>query len=341
MTDGGSPSTIHQDCEVVKWHTRQKHEFIRQYLAVWTERVAKHGRGAPELSIVDLFAAYGWCRANPETEPGAPRDPWPGSAILSVRALNSYPRPGRLVINSYDRLVVGRSRAQAEAVRHAVDAERGPEPRYEVTYTSADVEEAARHASEVVNLAYPTIWMLDPYYPESLPWTVVEMIAQLRREYKSSKGSETRRPELIVTLMTEGLQRNVDLSPRSVDLALGMETSQWRHRLEELKAEGANIRQALTYIYAENLRMIYGQWPTVLEVDASPGNIVYALVLCSSHNAGTFVPKILVKPEFQQWRLSTWKPTARLITRNRSFRRREGEDAPLQRSLDEPGFNVS
>lgn len=323
------------DCEVVKWHTRQKHEFIRQYLAVWTERVAKKGRAAPRLSIIDLFAAYGWCRANPETEPGAPHEPWPGTAVLAARALNSYPRPGRLIINSYNPDSTDRGAAQLEAARRAVSSEVGTTVRFGTEFLSKPVDLAVVDSAKLVDLDYPTIWMLDPYVPESLPWKVVEYIAGQKREYLTRRGPSVRRPELIITLITEGLQRNVDLSPGTVSLALGLETAVWRLRLEELREQGANVRQALIYIYSERLHEIYGKWPTVVEVDASPGNIVYAIVLCSSHDAGTFVPKILVKPEFQAWRLSTWKPTARLITRNRSFRRSGGSKAPIQRSLEQ------
>jgi three-Cys-motif partner protein len=321
---------------MVKWHTRQKHQFIEQYLDVWTERVAKKGRAAPELSILDLFASFGWCRADPTTEAGAPTEPWPGSAILAVRALKGYPRRGRLVVNSFVPGDPAASASQLAALRHALVAEVGTPPAIPVDYLSEDVETAAGRAAGFVNLKYPTIWMLDPYYPESLPWKVVEEIAFRTGEYSTpSGGSVVRRPELIITLMTEGLQRNVDRNPRSVDAALGLPESVWRPRLTKLTGDGANTRQALIFLYSERLRGIYEQWPTVVEVDASPGNIVYAIVLCSAHNAGAFVPKILVKPEFQNWRLANWKPTARLITTNRSLRRKGGLRAPIQRSLDQ------
>lgn len=331
-----APTPSSDACEVVKWHTRQKHQFIEQYLAVWTSRVAKRGRAAPKLSLVDLFASYGWCRTDPGVDPGAPIEPWPGTALLAVRALNQYPRPGGLIINSYSPEGSAASARQLECVRRAVQAELGSVAGFPIHYFSEKVAPAARNAASTVDLDYPSLWLLDPYYPEALPWAVVEYIAHLRHEYRTPNGLQSRRPEVMITLMTEGLQRNVDLSPKTVDLAMGVAEGVWRPRLEELRADGANIRQALTYMYSERLQQIYGKWPTVLEVDASSGNIVYALVLCSSHDAGTFVPKILLKPEFQAWRVGTWKPTARLITRNRSIRRTGGPSAAIQRSLDQP-----
>lgn len=331
------PPTASDDaCEVVKWHTRQKHQFVEQYLTVWTGRVAQRGRAAPRLSLVDLFASFGWCRTDPGVDPGAPNKPWPGTALLAARALNQYPRPGRLVVNSFSPEGSHESTHQFACVQRAVNAEIGDAPRFPVDYYSQDVSAAAKAASLTLDLDYPSLWLLDPYYPETLPWTVVDFIAQLRHEYQTPKGMQSRRPEMMITLMTEGLQRNVDLSPKTLDLALGLDEEVWRPRMEELREEGANIRQALTYIYSERLQQIYGKWPTVVEVDASGGNIVYALVLCSSHDAGTFVPKILLKPEFQAWKIETWKPTARLITRNRSIRRSGGRGAALQHSLDEP-----
>jgi three-Cys-motif partner protein len=329
------PDALPDECEVVKWHTRQKHQFIEQYLAVWTGRVAKRGRAAPKLSVVDLFGSFGWCRTDSGVDPGSPVEPWPGTALLVARALSQYPRPGRLVINSFSPDGSDESARQSGCVQRAVAAEIGNSGRFPLSFISEDVASAARTASSTVDLDYPSLWILDPYFPETLPWEVVNYIAQLRHEYRTPKGVQSRRPEMMITLMTEGLQRNVDLNPHTVNLALGMTEDVWRPRMEELRGEGANIRQALTYMYSERLQQIYGKWPTVLEVDASGGNIVYALVLCSSHDAGTFVPKILLKPEFQAWRIEAWKPTARLITRNRSIRRSGGPGAAIQHSLDE------
>ena len=331
-----STLTSAPQCEVVKWHTRQKHEFIRQYLSVWTNRVAKSGRNTPKLSLVDLFASYGWCRSDPKVEPGVQREPWPGSAILAARALVAYPRPQALVLNSFNPSSASETAAQSGALTANLLAEVGPNPPFRVERLSEPVMGAARKAATFVDLNYPSVWMLDPYYPESLPWTVVEYVANLKRDYHTSGGTASRRPELLITFITEGLQRNVDVNPRTIDLALGMQRAAWQGRLAKLRASGANVREGLISIFAENLHAIYGKPPTVIEVDGSPGNIVYAILLCSSHDAGTFVPKILVKPEFQAWRVSNWKPTARLITKNRTIRRTSGAKAPIQRSLDEP-----
>jgi three-Cys-motif partner protein len=323
-----------QDCEPVKWHSRQKHEFIRQYLEVWTARVARRGMSGPKLGIVDLFAGRGWCCANPTTDPGAPKEPWPGSAVLAAKALSAYPRPGTLVLNCFDPSQGAAASGQMASLQRAIASELGPSPRFPVKYLALDSVAAAGAAARLVDLDYPTVWILDPYASDALPWTVVGSIAALQRTYNAKRGKGSRRPELIITLMTEGLQRNIDINPGMTDLALGIPETAWRPMVQAQQAGGANVRQALIYIYAERLKAIYGKNPTVIEVDSSQGNIVYAVFLVSSHDAGTFVPKILLRPEFRDWKISSWKPTALRIAKNRTIRRFSGPKAPIQKSLE-------
>lgn len=338
MTDSRAPETVSlNDCEVVKWHTRQKHAFIEQYLTVWTERVGRSDRSTiPSLSIIDLFAGFGWCRADASQEPGAPTGPWPGSAVLAARALLRYPRPSKLVLNSFNPESSIETRHQQEALRRAVEAETGSTARFSVDYLSTDVRIAAEESISRVDLRFPTIWILDPYSPEGLPWDVVEGIAGQKREYPLANriGFGSRRPELIITLMTEGLQRNVDKSPRGIETALGLPESTWRPEMDTLRDGGLNIRESLEAQFCERLDEIYRKPTTLVEVTGSGGNIVYAIVFASSHNAGAYMARMRVAPAFQKWRMRDWKPTAELISMNRRARRRSTGPPTLQLSMD-------
>lgn len=326
-----------QDCETVKWHSRQKHEFIAEYLSVWTTRVGRTSKKTPPtLEIVDLFAGRGWCRADPTAEHGAPNAPWPGTAVLAARALRDYPRAKRLVLNSFNPAGTAELGKQQACLAKAVAVELGPKPPFPVVYLGKDVQAAADEAAGTVDLRYPTLWLLDPYTPEGLPWAVIERIAALKHEYADPVTGvpRTRRPELVITLITEGLQRNVDRNPGVISAALGMSETEWRPRVNELRSKGLNTRQAVVYIFSERLRGIYGNVPTVVEVPGSAGNIVYVLVFCSPHSAGAYMARMRVKPEFEKWQIESWRPLAKLISKNRAIRRAGGKDAPVQRSLD-------
>ena len=94
----------------------------------------------------------------------------------------------------------------------------------EVKVISEEVTSAATRAMSLVDVRYPSIWLLDPFTPEQLPWSVVEAIANFSSVYpdKSTGEPVTRRPELIITLMTHALQRNVRENPKLVTTALGL-----------------------------------------------------------------------------------------------------------------------
>ncbi len=337
MTGPEVASAHPSDCELVRWHSRQKHEFIAQYLSVWTTKVAKNPKKTPPtLEIVDLFAGRGWCRADSDEERGAPELPWPGTAVLAARALNNYPRASRLILNSFHRGGHAEIASQQKCLKKAIETELGKEPRFPVDFLAERVEDAAQKAAALFDRRFPSIWILDPCTPEDLPWSVVEQIAGLKHQYSTREGGPTtiRRPELVISLITEGLQRNVDRNPGLISKALGLPEAEWRPRVDELLDEGFNTRQAIVYLFSERLRELYQNVPTVVEVPGSHGNIVYVLVFCSSHSAGAYMARMRVRPEFERWQIVEWKPLAKLISRNRVIRRTQGVDATVQQSLD-------
>jgi three-Cys-motif partner protein len=320
----------------VRWHTRQKHEFLGELFNVWTQHVGKKpGVGTPSLEIVDLFAGFGWCRADRGDEPGVDETPWPGTAIRAARTLANYSRPKRLVVNCFDSDHPDDLTGQ-DCLARSLQGELGSNPSFPLNQLSADATSAAREASRLVDPKYPSIWILDPYSARGIPWTLVESIVELKGEYQDKRGRRVvRRPEIVVTLMTEGLQRNVDKSPDSISSTLGMPESEWRPLLDEFLSQGANTRQAIVYLYAEKLRGYYKQIPVAVEVPGSGGNIVYVLVYCSSSDAGTYMGHVWAKPRFSQWQREIWRPLAKRIDKNKRMKREEGNAAPLQRGLEE------
>lgn len=323
----------------VKWHSRQKHEFLGELLSVWTDHVGRRpGVNPPSLEIVDLFAGSGWCRPDRSLEPGVDPTPWPGTALLAARALSRYARPKRLVLNSFDPRQP-ENHAGMECLRMAIQGQLGEPSPFPVDYLSNEATLAVRDAARLVDPKYPSFWILDPYSAQGLPWSLVESIIQLKGEYTDKRGRPVvRRPEIVVTLMTEGLQRNVDKSPESISSTLGMPEPDWRPLFDEFLSQGANTRQALVYLFTEKLRGFYHQIPVAVEVPGSAGNVVYVVIYCSSSDAGTFMGHVWAKPRFSEWQREIWRPQAKRIDKNKRIRRSEGERATLQRGLDDfPG----
>ena len=100
---------------------------------------------------------------------------------------------------------------------------------------------------------------------------------------------------------------------------------------------GANTRQALISIYGQKLRSIYDRPPIVIEVRGSGRNIIYALFLCSNHDAGQFMMLVKKLPQYSSWQEHQWSPQARRISKDRK-RQRRGRDSTFQAGLDSELF---
>lgn len=320
-----------EDCEPVSWHSRQKHEFVRAYYEIWTEHVGhRKGSVAPSLEIIDLFASWGWCRAR---EPTAPADPWPGTAVLSARALNNYSNPKRLFLNTFDPDGGDAHRQQADALRRAIRGELGDRPPFKVDIHEQPLLEALTAAEKVVDFRFPNIWLLDPYNPNQLPWEVVARIASQARTYETKGKVQTRRPEMVITLMTYAMQMNIDQAPGLTSTALGMPVEDWRPQVKELVGAGLNTRQALVSIYAGRLKDLFSYDPIVLEVRGVDGIIVYELVFCTTNPAGKWMTKVRQLSKFWTWNKAEWLPEALRISQNKRIIRTGGAEAPKQRGL--------
>jgi three-Cys-motif partner protein len=303
-------------CTETKWQSKQKHAFLEAYFRIWTDQVGRKHGTRPTLSIIDPFAAHGWCH---DKESG---HTWEGTAILSARCYRDYPsRFGNtLILNSFhpdhEELAI-----QFEALQGALEREGVALDHSGVTLLSAPLEEAVDFALRKVDLRFPNVWVLDPYKPEDLPWATVERIARSSAEYESKGKVERRHPEIFINLMTHAIQRNIDLKPEVFSKALGVSEEEWRPLLEELVRDGMNVRQAVIELYCQRLQGIYGRSPTAIEVEGAEGQIIYAVIFCTSHDAGHYQMMMTSVPKYLAWKETKWRPTAERVKRVRKVRR--------------------
>jgi len=83
-------------CEQTKWHSRQKHAFLEEYLNIWSGQVGKDGKSnPPTLDIFDLYASFGFCYCPEE------KKTWKGSALLAAECLKKYQSGKLLFLNTY------------------------------------------------------------------------------------------------------------------------------------------------------------------------------------------------------------------------------------------------
>ena len=319
---------IHDD---VKFHTRQKHQFLEKYLEIWVDNVSGK-KSKPTLDIFDLYSSTGSCLCSNNKEV------WDGSAIISAKCLKKYPKGRNLILNSYNDKD-DEKKLQIDGLTSKLESLNLPS-RVNVQLFSLPIEEAITQAIKYVDPLYPSLWILDPYQPQQLPWSQVQRITTLKGKFINSKGKEEERiPELFIVLITETLQRSSrkDDQMHIVDEALGIERKIWQEKLEYHESQGLNKRQAINEIYAERLFSIYGKNPIILEVEGTEGNIIYTIFFLSQHRAGYYMMLLRKIPEFETWKLSEWKPKAKSISKVKKAVRKAEDCGMIPGSLFDYG----
>jgi three-Cys-motif partner protein len=290
----------------VKWHTRKKHAFIESYLKIWVDHVKKN---PPSLDIFDLFASSGLCYCEESKKYASGIPIWPGSAILAANCLENYPKGRTLFLNTYH---------QKEAIR--LEQKKNLEclftkySKITPVITTLNITEAVNEACRYVVPNYPSLWILDPHGASDLPWEIVERIGNLRGKWTGKDGQpRERRPEMIITLMTYGLQMNVNINSHTISTMLGVDESEWRPKFDVLMEKYGNTRLALVELYAERLSNLYEKPPIIVEINTTNETaIVYVLFLCTDSNAGHYLMKLEGLKEYNTW-IHQWKKDARKI----------------------------
>lgn len=300
-------------CEQTKWHSRQKHAFLEAFLDIWSEQVKSK---SPTLDIFDLYASFGWCHCPEE------KKTWMGSALLAAECLKKYQGGKLLFLNTYhpDEKEL---QAQKKSLENGLSNIHLPE-RVRTVIEFLPIKKAVESAISHVNPNYPSLWILDPYQPEHLPWDIVERICKLEGSYQAGNRKITRRPELFICLMTGRLQRltGMDKEKEKVGTALGLEENVWKAKLENYRESDYNTRQALISMYAEKIANFYKKPPIILEVPSADGNIVYTVFLCTESDAGHYVMKIHKLPKYQEWRKIEWEKSAETISQKNKVQRK-------------------
>lgn len=250
-----------------KYHTRIKHKFLGDYLSIWLKGVG----GKVSLDYVDLFASDGVCELDAELE--TPLS-WEGSALLAVMMSKKYANRWTCYLNELDPTTCSELKNNLKKY----------EP-WSGEIFNEDANEVIDKILTKINPNYPSLFFIDPQNHSQLPWGTIEKIANhVGGKLKDSQNF--RRPEMIINLMTTGMQRNLDKSPENISLALGMEEDKWRQIINQYHDEGKTYHEGFRDIYCEKLSQVYNVSPVVLSVETKKESTVFYLIAISSHGLG-------------------------------------------------------
>jgi len=301
-------------CDIVPWHTKQKHVFIEKYFEIWENNVGRTGKFKPFLSIFDLYSSNGWCYCDDTDKYGDSEKIWQGSALLSAECLEKYEHSKKLFLNTYHENPEKRSQ-QKKSLNQAL--QRFPKIFNDTIIRDLPISESIDEAIKYLDPNWPSIWILDPCAASHLPWEIVEKIAN---QQAIIPNFGIRKPEMIINLMTSGLQRNVDRSEKMVKTALGFNKDEWEEKFDQKLDVGLNYREAIIDIYGEKLKTLYDRPPIITEVyDTTQKAIVYCLFLCTDSKAGHYMFKVNKLQEFKNWVMYEWGNTADMIAKRKSL----------------------
>jgi len=175
---------------------------------------------------------------------------------------------------------------------------------------------------------YPSVWILDPYAPSQLPWKIIERIAGLRGKRSKNDADNRRRPELIINLMSSYLQRFSETQPEITSIALGRGESDWKSSFLQYKKEYGNVREAILRLYFDQLNNLYGRDPVFILVrEITNRAVVYAMLLCSTNDAGYYLMLTRGLPQFREYQVEVWRKNAKKILLKRAI--------PSQKFIDD------
>lgn len=316
--------------ETVGIHQKLKHKFIELYLKIWVENVGqKSKKTPPTVDFFDLYAASGMAHDKHTGET------WDGSALLAAKAFGEYPNGRLLFLNSYDEDPI-KCKSQIEILKNKIiNLDDCPHVPKKTRIVSSDIYRATDVALRVLNRNYPSLWILDPYHPDQLPWKIIERIGStVGKSYtdKISRKTVSKKPELIINLMTSILQRNISRKPELLSRAVGMEEDDWRPLYDKFEKKWLDsgvdqcTRHVILDIFAQRISELYKKPPIVAEVNAAEGGIVYTMLLVTDSDAGYHMMTKKMT-EWRDYKIYQWKPEAAVST----YKKKNPDQSDLQK----------
>ncbi len=267
-----------------KYHTRIKHKFLGDYLSIWLRGVS----GKVSLDYVDLFAGDGICEFDAELENPLS---WEGSALLAVEMSKKYKNRWTCYLNELDFTTCSELKKNLKKF----------DP-WDGEVFNQDANVVIDEILKKIDPDYPSLFFIDPLNHSQLPWKTIEKIAN-----HIGKKDTHRRPEMIINLMTTGMQRNKNKSPESISLALGIAEKDWRKIITQEYKNGKTYHEAFRDIYCKRLFQIYGINPVFLSVENKKESTVFYLIAISSHDLGNKILGSLKKCVEEYKKEKWWK----------------------------------
>ena len=263
----------------VKYHSWAKHVFLCSYLQA-CEKIYKYRPRTIRFYYSDLFAGDGICKCK---LPTGDVEEWDGSAKSALYyCSNMGDSFCGAFFNDYERVD-----DLYKNIRHLV------KERNKIHFFSKRADEVVDEILSMIPSNSQSFFFLDPEAHSDLSWKTIEKIANhtSRGEYKGEKF--TRRPEIMVNLMTMGMQRNYKKPSNHDVITKALGTYEWKNEVEKCLKEGEPVYLAFERVFGKQLRRLYRDplikdekkqpFPYSFQVKTAKNQVIYYMFFISSH----------------------------------------------------------
>jgi three-Cys-motif partner protein len=253
----------------VGYHSKAKDWLLHAWLDVCV-KVKKKGT-LRDTVLIDLYAGDG---VNETTLQDGTRETWPGSSVRMVDAASQDPhRRTMVIINEKDR-------NNYNAVMERLDSNR------DVILASYN-----RDAKEILPVILSQLdahdhnfFFVDPYSHSEADVNLLRSVGSLSEEDRYKGRPIARRPEILYTFMTSGLQQSMaEQAQKSIDRFYEGGAS-WREEVEGAQGMGYPVYDGFLVALLKSVADLYPiPSHNVFEVKSPRGTVVYFMVFWATH----------------------------------------------------------
>ncbi|TLZ65058.1 MAG: three-Cys-motif partner protein TcmP [Methanobacteriota archaeon] len=249
-------------------HSRAKDWLLRAWLDVCVKVKAKGTYR--DTVLIDLYAGDG---ENTASLPDGQRETWPGSSVRMAEAAQQDPNQRtRVIVNEKD---PGKYSSLLQRIK--------AHPAVVTTYNE-DARTILPTVLAALNPHDHNFFFIDPFSHSEADVNVLREIGSLSQTDVYRGVEITRRPEIMYTFMTSGLQQSLaEKAQSSIDRFFDW-TVDWRAKLSDATTAGLPAYDGFLQALLESMDLWYPAGShSLFEVKSPRGTVVYFMVFWATH----------------------------------------------------------
>lgn len=249
----------------VNFYAKGKHWCLRGYLNIIRNVLKGKNRN---FTFIDLFSGDGLCTVqNPIV------DSWEGPPLMALKCANKSEFDFKCIFNDLD----------PDKIRD-LNNRIAPYRNFVIDVYNEEADNVYKKILNEIDVDEPSLFYIDPNKHADISWTTMKDISEFASDEFYGNTRFTRRPELLINLMTHSMQRGgFPFDPESIDKCLG--TSDWRKQMKS-KSSRTPMHRVFLNTFLNQLHPYYDRNKNlfVMEVrQLEKKSLLYYLIFATTH----------------------------------------------------------